>query len=132
MIENITLMIIDDDQDDIKLFVESANEVDATIKCITATDGLKGLKYLNDETNPLPDYIFLDLRMPKISGQKCLEEIKKVERLASIPVFVYTTSTDDEDIKNLQKLGAVMFISKPTNPKEIYYLLSSILGEKWS
>lgn len=76
--------------------------------------------------------IFLDLRMPRLSGAKCLEEIKKVERLALIPVFVYTTSSDEEDIKNLEEKGAVMFISKPKDPGEIYYLISTILGEKWA
>src|SRR6476661_7081298 len=34
---DITLMLIDDDTDDIKLFIESAKEVDPAIKCITAT-----------------------------------------------------------------------------------------------
>jgi len=131
MNEPITLMLIDDDEDDIKLFVESAKEVDADIKCITAKDGLNGLEYLKNELNPLPDYIFLDLRMPKISGHKCIEEIKKIKRLSNIPVFVYTTSTDKDDIKSLEEKGAVMFISKPTDPGEIYYLLSSIVGEKW-
>lgn len=131
MNKKITLMLIDDDEDDIKLFIESAKEVDAAINCVTATDGVKGLVYLKNESNILPDYIFLDLRMPKLSGQKCLDEIKKVERLKNIPVFVYTTSRDEQDIKNLEKRGAVMFISKPTDPKEIYYLLSTILGEKW-
>ena len=37
----------------------------------------EALKYLRDENNTLPDYIFLDLRMPRISGKQCLEEIRK-------------------------------------------------------
>lgn len=127
-----TIMLIDDDEDDKQLFVSSVKEVDEHIKCITAKDGLEGLEYLKNEDNPLPDYIFLDLRMPKLSGSKCLDEIKKVERLAEIPVFVYTTSSDETDIKNLEEKGAVMFISKPKDPGEIYYLISAILGEKWA
>ena len=126
-----TLMIIDDDEDDVKLFIESAKEVDSSTKCIGITDAAGGLQYLKNEANTLPDYIFLDLRMPKISGQKCLEEIRKIDRAAGIPVFIYSTSRDEEDIKNLTESGAVMFITKPTNPEEIYYLLSNILGEKW-
>ena len=132
MKKQLTLLLVDDDDDDRKLFIESVKEVDEEIVCIQVPGGQECLNYLNDLSNKLPDYIFLDLRMPKVSGQKCLDEIKKVPRLSNIPVFVYSTSTDKEDIKNLGEQGAVMFISKPTDPHEIYYLISAIIGEKWA
>lgn len=132
MKENLTLLIVDDDEDDRRLFIESTKEVDENIICIEAAGGQEALDYLNEVSNALPDYIFLDLRMPKVSGQKCLDEIKKEKRLADIPIFIYSTSTDKDDIKALGEQGAVMFISKPTDPGEIYYLISLIIGEKWS
>src|SRR5688572_29089107 len=116
MNKTFTLMLIDDDEDDTLLFTESAMEADPDIRCITFPDGVTGLEYLKDELNPLPDYIFLDLRMPRMSGQKCIEELKKTERLSQIPVFIYTTSKDENDISVLKDKGAIMFISKPTNP----------------
>ena len=131
MEKNLTLLIVDDDEDDRRLFIESTKEVDEHINCIEAGGGQEALDYLNNASNLLPDYIFLDLRMPKISGQKCLDEIKKVKRLSGIPIFIYSTSTDTNDIKALGEQGAVMFISKPTDPGEIYYLISSIVNEKW-
>lgn len=132
MNKHLTLLIVDDDEDDRKLFISSAKEVDEDIICIELPGGKECLDYLNNVSNALPDYIFLDLRMPKLSGQKSLDEIKKVPRLEKIPVFVYSTSTDKEDIKNLGEQGAVMFISKPTDPREIYFLISTIVNEKWS
>lgn len=131
MNKQLTLLIVDDDDDDRKLFIESVTEVDEAIVCVALPGGQECLDYLSDLSNVLPDYIFLDLRMPKVSGQKCLDEIKKVPRLANIPVFVYSTSTDKLDIKNLGEQGAVMFISKPTDPGEIYFLISAIIGENW-
>ena len=71
-----------------------------------------------------------EYRDPVLAAQY-LEEIKKTERLKGIPVFVYSTSTDEKDILNLEKGGAIMFISKPTDPREVYYLISNIIGEKW-
>ena len=127
----LTLLIVDDDEDDRKLFIESVREVDENIRCIPTSGGQEALDYLYDISNSLPDYIFLDLRMPKISGQKCMEEIKKEQRLSDIPIFIYSTSTDKNDIAQLGEAGAVMFISKPTDPLEIYYLISTIIGEKW-
>ena len=131
MNKNITIFIADDDEDDKQLFIESAKEIDKDITCITASDGQEALKLLKDERYPLPDYIFLDLRMPRISGRKCLEEIRKDERLSRIPVFIYTTSRDIKDATELKKNGAVHFISKPVNPGDIYYILSVILNDKW-
>ena len=132
MKRNITILIVDDDEDDRQLFIESAKEVNNNIKCVTASDGQEALRLLKDELKPLlPDYIFLDLRMPRISGKQCLEEIRKDNRLHQIPVFIYSTSRDVEDSIELKKKGAVHFISKPTNPDDIYYILSTVFNEKW-
>jgi CheY-like chemotaxis protein len=132
MEKDITIFLVDDDADDKQLFIESAKEVNANIHCITASDGQEALKYLRDENNPLPDFIFLDLRMPRIGGKQCLEEIRKDNRLINIPIFIYTTSRDDRDSIELKKAGAVHFISKPDDPTEVYYLLSTLLYEDWS
>jgi CheY-like chemotaxis protein len=131
MKKDITIFIADDDEDDKQLFIESVKEIDKDITCISASDGQEALRLLKDEHNPLPDYIFLDLRMPRISGRKCLEEIRKDKRLSQVPVFIYTTSRDVKDVTELKKNGAVHFISKPVNPSDIYYILSVILNEKW-
>ena len=131
MTENIVLLIVDDDEDDRQLFIESAREVDEDIICVTANDGQEALQMLKSKENKLPDYIFLDLRMPRFSGKKCLEEIKKDTRLLHIPVIIYTTSREVEDAAELKKMGAAHFISKPVNPDEIYYLISAVIEEKW-
>ena len=131
MKENIEILIVDDDEDDKQLFIESAKEVNAGITFVTASDGQEALRLLKDEHNQLPDYIFLDLRMPRVGGRKCLEEIRRDKRLHDIPVFIYTTSTDVKDSIELKEMGAVHFISKPADPSDIYYILSVVLGEKW-
>jgi DNA-binding NtrC family response regulator len=124
------ILIVDDDADDRKLFMDAIKEVDGTITCTTAVDGKQALEYLKMSYDALPDFIFLDLRMPRFSGKKCLLEIKKDERLKSIPVIIYTTSKDVEEAKELQDLGAVHFISKPSDPEEIYYVVSFVLEEQ--
>ena len=131
MKKNTTLFIADDDEDDRTLFIESAKEVDPGIRCITASDGQEALRLLKEESHPVPDYIFLDLRMPRVGGKKCLEEIRKDKRLLHVPVFIYTTSASAGDAVELKKGGAVHFISKPVNPGDICYILSAILNEQW-
>jgi len=126
------ILLVDDDDDDRKLFFEAAGEVDKDIKCIEAVNGQAALQYLSDAANPVPDFIFLDLRMPGLSGQQCLVEIKKDPRLASVPVIVYTTSRDLKESEMLKKLGAAHFMSKPVSPDDVYYMVSFVLGEKWN
>jgi len=126
-----TILLVDDDEDDRELFIEAVGEVDKDIRCIAAAGGEDALQYLSDTANPAPDFIFLDLRMPGLSGQQCLEEIKKDARLASVPVIVYTTSRDVKESESLKKLGAVHFMSKPVSPSDVYYMVSFVLGEKW-
>ncbi|MBC7826602.1 MAG: response regulator [Chitinophagaceae bacterium] len=129
MRDRISLLIIDDDADDRNLFLEAVKEVDEEIECITASDGKEALDLLKNSSS-LPDFIFLDLRMPRFNGKKCLFEIKNDERLKSIPVIIYTTSKEIEESRDLKEMGAIHFISKPTNPEEIYYLVSFTLEEQ--
>ena len=131
MEKSISILLVDDDEDDRKLFFEAVKEVDATITGISLSNGKDALTYLKNEMNLLPDFIFLDLRMHGLSGQECLEEIKKDARLNPVPVIVYTTSRDVDEAIALKKLGAAHFMSKPTLPDDIYYMLSVVLGEKW-
>jgi len=132
MKSNMSFFIVDDDADDRNLFIEAVKEIDPTIKCISANNGEQALALLNDPETSLPDFIFLDLRMPRIDGKKCLFEIKKNERLKHIPVIIFTTSKDVEESIVLKEMGAFHFISKPNNPDEIYYLISFVLDEHWS
>jgi CheY-like chemotaxis protein len=132
MDKHITILLVDDDADDRKMFLEAAKEVDETITCVSVTNGQDALLYLKNEANPLPEFIFLDLRMPGLSGQKCLEEIKKDTRLVPVPVIVYTTSREVEESIRLKKSGAAHFMSKPTSPDDVYYMISYVLGEKWN
>jgi DNA-binding NtrC family response regulator len=129
MDKNMRLLIVDDDADDRMLFIEAVKEIDDDIECMSANDGQQALELLRNDVHSIPDLIFLDISMPRLSGKKCLSEIKKTERLKDIPVIIYTTSKDVEESKELKKMGAFHFISKPSNPEEIYYLVSFAVEE---
>lgn len=130
MADRIRVLIVDDDADDRKLFIDAVREVNRHIECITASDGQQALEVLRKAGSTLPDFIFLDLRMPRYNGKRCLQEIKKDENLKHIPVIIYSTSREVEESQELKAMGAVYFISKPSNPDEIYYLVSFVLEEQ--
>ena len=129
MKENMSFLIVDDDADDRMLVIESVREIDDTIECKIARNGEQALELLRNIEIPLPNFIFLDIRMPRLNGKKCLFEIKKDERLKHIPVIIYTTSKAVEESKELRAMGAFHFISKPRNAEEIFYLISFVMEE---
>jgi len=127
---NKKIMLVDDDPDDRKYFGEALHDIDDTMEFVTARDGQQALEYLEDPNIRLPDFIFMDLRMPRISGLECLGRLKADQRLREIPVIIYTTSREVCESEALVSLGAVHFVTKPSDPEEIYYLLSVVLEEQ--
>jgi CheY-like chemotaxis protein len=126
-----TIFIADDDLDDLDIFCEAVAEIDPAIKTITASNGEEALKKLNHPLFPLPDFIFLDLNMPRLDGKKCLCEIKRNSRLNRIPVVIYTTSKLNNDMEEVQKLGAVHFVTKPSRLSDLRSVISSVLTNQW-
>jgi CheY-like chemotaxis protein len=127
-----TVMIVDDDEDDIQLFCEALNDVDGHINCISAINGEDALMKLNKENAVLPDYIFLDLNMPRLNGKQCLKKIKSSATLCNIPVIVYTTSKLQEDMEETKKLGATTFLTKPNQLNDLRKAIASILQGKFN
>jgi len=109
-----TILYVDDDRDDCELFTEAFHNIDQSIVCLTATDGQHALQLLAAVAE-LPDYIFLDVNMPVMDGKSCLVELKNNERFKNIPVVIYSTTADKDEISELYKLGASFFIHKPNN-----------------
>jgi len=108
-----TCFLIDDDEDDQEIFTLALREADASIKCVTASDGVEALAKLADDKTFIPDYIFLDLNMPLMNGKECLREIRKQSHLKGVPVIIFSTSSEPHDIEETRKLGANDFITKP-------------------
>lgn len=119
--------MVDDDVDDRELFLEALNEIDGNFKCHTAPNGEEALKLLSENLPQLPDYIFLDLNMPRLNGKQCLIEIKKRKEFSEVPVIIYSTSSAPKDIEETTRLGASHFLTKPSSFEELRNQLSAVL-----
>src|SRR6187401_867256 len=101
-----TVFLIDDDSDDHEIFSYALEKADQSAQCICAHDGIKALEKIKSEHDFVPDYIFIDMNMPMMDGKQCLVELKKIDRLKSIPVFMYSTSAEPSVIEENLQLGA--------------------------
>jgi response regulator of citrate/malate metabolism len=124
----INCLLIDDDIDDQEIFIMTINTVNKNINCITANDGAEALILLNDQSQLIPDYIFLDVNMPKVNGVECLKKIKMIARLKNCKIFMYSTTSEKSIVTETKKLGATDFIIKPALTSELEMILSKIFN----
>ena len=124
------VLLVDDDNDDVELFKDAIHELSPDIVCWFAKDGEQGLKLLREELLVLPDYIFLDVNMPVMDGRECLSNIKNDSRLRGIPVFMYSTTSNDKEISLMKELGAKDFVIKPPRFDLLVDLLKTVLLKK--
>jgi CheY-like chemotaxis protein len=122
-----TCLLIDDDEDDRGIFELALRQLDQKFKCVTLDSGTQALETLK-KGDLNPDYIFLDLNMPLITGRDCLIEIRKLSRFKQTPVLIYTTSSGEKDKEDVIKLGATSFITKPNKVSVLISVLREILN----
>jgi CheY-like chemotaxis protein len=125
----ITCLLIDDDVDDQEIFMLALTQVNKKFNCMAVNNGYEALQQLK-KIPVLPDYIFLDLNMPRMNGKECLKELKKNERLQNIPVIIYSTSSSLSDINDTRRLGAADFITKPFSMKDLIDTLCSFFDKQ--
>jgi CheY-like chemotaxis protein len=70
-------LLVDDDLDDQEIFLMTLEKINKNIKCLTANNGVEALSLLT-QNSFVPDYIFLDVNMPKMNGIECLRSIKNI------------------------------------------------------
>ena len=112
MSKNISLFIVDDDQDDQIFLIEALKEIEPSVRYFTALNGQEGLQKLQKNNIPFPSLIFLDLHMPKISGKQFLNAVNKDPSLKNIPVLIYSTSSESNEIEEMKRLGAKDYLVK--------------------
>jgi len=75
---------------------------------------------------PRPDFILLDLNLPKMDGREVLACIKKDESLKTIPTIILTTSNSEADIVKSYQLQANCYLTKPVQLSEFDDVVKSI------
>ena len=113
------ILIVDDDEDDKDFLCEAIQKVDNSASCIWVSDGHHALRLINDESFNPPDFIFLDLHMPKIGGIQCLDKIRSLREYNRVPVIIYTMSKISIEQFDLEALGPISVLTKPTRIAEL-------------
>ncbi|VGO16535.1 Response regulator PleD [Pontiella desulfatans] len=94
-----------------------------------ADDGPSGLSVAFQKT---PDLILVDVMMPQMDGFELCGLLRDEPRTADIPVIMVTAKSKIEDIETGFELGAMDYIRKPFNPRELVLRVGNALALKKS
>ena len=128
----LNLLLADDSPSDLLLIEMALDSTGLPYELQTALDGLEVMEALQDRlrASHLPDFLLLDLNMPRMGSLEVLDVLKVDEDLRSIPVIVLTTSRAENDIWRSYDLHANAYIPKPVSVSEFVDVIRS-LGNFW-
>jgi two-component system response regulator len=114
------IILVEDNQSDAELAIRALKEANVTNKIVHLKDGEEALDYIfgtgdgsNRKSENAIGLILLDLKMPKVNGIEVLQRLKADERTKKIPVAVFTSSSEDPDVKECYRLNVNSYIIKP-------------------
>lgn len=126
----VDILLVEDNPGDVRLTKEAFKEARIPIVMNVAMDGEEAMAYLNRqppfENASRPDFILLDLNIPKRDGREVLEMIKNDKSLRNIPVVVLTTSNAEQDIAKTYSLNVNAYINKPVDFDRFFDIVQKI------
>ena len=114
------VLSIDDDRDTLQLIERLLTGTGYDV--ITAASGPDGLQIARSSD---PDLILLDVNMPEMDGYEVCEKLQENKQTASIPVVFVTGTADEQDKARAFTLGAVDYLLKPVQKKDLLSIVSA-------
>jgi two-component system response regulator len=114
------IILVEDNYSDAELALRALKEANVTNRIVHLKDGAEALDYIfgtgdgsNRKAVNTIGLILLDLKMPKVNGIEVLQKLKADEITRNIPVAVFTSSSEDPDVKECYRLNVNSYIIKP-------------------
>jgi two-component system response regulator len=114
------ILLVEDNPRDEVLTLRALKKNNILNEVVVAHDGVEAIDYLfgtgiyaGRDLDSIPELILLDLKLPKVDGLQVLERIRAGEHTRRLPVVVFTSSSEDEDMIRSYDLGANSYVRKP-------------------
>lgn len=135
--ENKVILLVEDNPRDEALTRRALKRSNVVNDIVIARDGVEALDYLfgtgahaGRDTSILPQMVLLDLKLPKVDGLQVLQKLRADERTRRLPVVIFTSSNEEEDLINSYNLGANSYVRKPVD-FEHFLEATKQLGMYW-
>jgi CheY-like chemotaxis protein len=126
-VKPINILHADDDVDDCNFFKDALTALPVKTRLKTVNDGDELMNYLSNNTDNLPDVLFLDINMPRKNGFECLSEITNNLLYKNLVIIVLSTSNSREKIQKIFKIGGHIYIRKPNDFGQIKQIIQNVL-----
>lgn len=120
--EHRMILLVEDNPRDEALTLRALKKNNIVNEIVVAHDGVEALDYIfgtgtyaGRDMNVIPQMILLDLKLPKVDGLQVLQAIRSDERTKRLPVVIFTSSSEEEDMMKSYDLGANSYVRKPVD-----------------
>jgi CheY-like chemotaxis protein len=117
-----TILVVEDNPSDEALLLRALKKAGITNPVTSVKDGLEALQYLFGsgryeyrDVADVPAVVLIDLNLPRLDGLEVLRRMRADYRTKLIPVTIFTSSIDEQDLINGYSLGANSYVRKPTD-----------------
>ncbi|KAF0189081.1 MAG: hypothetical protein FD168_1300 [Desulfobulbaceae bacterium] len=124
MIELKTILLAEDNPNDVELTIEALTEHNLANNVAVVNDGVEVMEYLRYEgkykerKKGMPAVLLLDIKMPRMDGIEVLRSIRSDDHFKMLPVVMLTSSREEPDLKKCYELGVNAYVVKPVNFKD--------------
>ena len=120
--DNKVILLVEDNPRDEALTLRALKKSNIANEVVVARDGVEALDYFfgagadaERQTAEMTQLVLLDLKLPKVNGLEVLRKMRAEESTRRLPVVVFTSSSEEEDIIKSYELGANSYVRKPVD-----------------
>ena len=126
------VLLIDDDNEEYEILTAALNECCKDIELLFEKNANSALlRMAGHDADTLAEIVFLDWRMPHISGKDVLTSIRKLPHYSKIPIVIFTGSLDPAYLQEAKELGATFLMEKPFDLSDLYQKLKHLFSLDW-
>ncbi|MEJ1237940.1 response regulator [Chryseolinea sp. T2] len=107
------ILNIDDDIDDRDMFCMAIEMIDRRIDCVQVESGELAIKLLANGKY-VPEFIFMDINMPRMNGYECVQELINLPTLKSTQIVILSSTFSPRDQIDFGALG-LKYLSKTSS-----------------
>lgn len=124
------IFLAENNSNDVALTVKALDRCQIQNKLVVVSDGPKALSFLlSPDLVKMPALVILDLKLPFIDGFEVLRQIRAHKSTRHLPVFILSSSIDEDDRQKSIQLGANGFECKPIKFSEYVNLMQQLCGQ---